>query len=45
MTVNRATLALVASAYAWLGARHEDARLRAAYGDAYARYRRRAPRY
>lgn len=43
MTVNRATLAALATAYAILGSLHEDYRLRAAYGEAFARYRRRYP--
>jgi hypothetical protein len=43
MTANRAALAAAASAYAVLGSLHEDARLRAAYGDAFERYRRRHP--
>lgn len=43
MTVNRATLAALATLYAVVGSLHEDHRLRAAYGAAYERYRRRVP--
>ena len=43
MTVNRLTLALLATAYAVVGSLHEDARLHAAYGAAFERYRRRVP--
>ena len=43
MTANRAALAAVASAYAVIGSLHEDARLRAAHGAAFERYRRRHP--
>jgi len=43
MTVNRATLAAMASVYAVLGSLHEEARLLRAYGAAYRRYQRRVP--
>ena len=43
MTVNRATLAALSVAYLLLGSAHEEARLRAAYGAAYDRYRRAVP--
>jgi methanethiol S-methyltransferase len=43
MTVNRATLAALSVTYLVLGSIHEERRLEAAYGDAYRRYRRRAP--
>ncbi|MCU0627516.1 MAG: hypothetical protein MUF21_13675 [Gemmatimonadaceae bacterium] len=40
MTVNLATFNAAATLYLVLGSRHEEARLRAAHGDAYERYRR-----
>lgn len=43
MTVNRLTLAAVATVYLVLGSVHEETRLRAAYGRAYDRYRRDVP--
>lgn len=43
MTVNRLTLAALATAYLVLGSVHEEMRLRAAYGRAYSRYRRDVP--
>jgi hypothetical protein len=43
MTVNRLTLVAITAVYGVLGSLHEEYRLHAAYGDAYARYRRRAP--
>ena len=43
MTVNRATLAVLSVAYLLVGSAHEEARLRAAYGAAYDRYRRAVP--
>jgi protein-S-isoprenylcysteine O-methyltransferase Ste14 len=43
MTVNRAVLAALSVAYLLLGSVHEERRLRAAYGDAYDRYRARVP--
>jgi hypothetical protein len=43
MTVNRAVLAALSVAYLVLGSVHEELRLRAAYGDAYDRYRARVP--
>jgi hypothetical protein len=43
MTVNRLTLAALATAYLVLGSVHEETRLRAAYGRAYGRYRRAVP--
>lgn len=45
MTVNRAILALISSAYAVVGSWHEDARLRAAYGKPFESYRRRTPMF
>ena len=43
MSVNRLTLALLCTLYAVLGSWHEDARLRTAYGEAFARYQRATP--
>jgi protein-S-isoprenylcysteine O-methyltransferase Ste14 len=43
MTVNRAVLAGLSVAYLLMGSVHEEIRLRAAYGDAYDRYRGRVP--
>ncbi len=43
MTVNRAVLAGLSVAYLLLGSVHEELRLRAAYGEAYDRYRARVP--
>jgi protein-S-isoprenylcysteine O-methyltransferase Ste14 len=43
MTVNRLTLAVLATVYAIAGSRHEDARLRAAYGRAFERYAEETP--
>jgi uncharacterized membrane protein len=41
MTINRAVLAVLSVAYLVVGSLHEERRLRAAYGEAYARYRAR----
>lgn len=43
MTMNRAALAATLSLYALLGSLHEDRRLRAAYGAAFARYAQEVP--
>lgn len=43
MTVNRLTLAILASAYAVLGSWHEDTRLRAAHGRVWEEWARRTP--
>ena len=43
MTVNRLTLAALATVYLILGSIHEETRLREAYGRAYDRYRRDVP--
>jgi len=43
MTVNRATLAALVALYVALGSAHEEQRLRAAYGQAFERYRQRVP--
>lgn len=43
MTVNRAVLAGLVFFYVVLGSMHEESRLRAAYGDAFERYRRKTP--
>ncbi len=43
MTVNRLTLATLATAFLALGSVHEETRLRAAYGHAYDRYRHEVP--
>ncbi|HMQ33981.1 MAG TPA: hypothetical protein PKD53_24830 [Chloroflexaceae bacterium] len=43
MTYNRLALAVTTLVYAVLGSLHEDARLRAAYGEAFARYERAVP--
>jgi hypothetical protein len=43
MTVNRAALAVLVVVYSVAGAYHEEYRLRAAYGEAYARYRAEVP--
>ena len=43
MTVNRATLAALVALYVVLGSAHEEQRLRAAYGQAFERYRQRVP--
>ena len=43
MSVNRLTLALLCTLYAVLGSWHEDARMRRAYGEAFARYQRETP--
>jgi methanethiol S-methyltransferase len=40
MTTNRAVLIVLVTLYVVLGSMHEEYRLRAAYGDAYERYRR-----
>jgi uncharacterized membrane protein len=39
LTVNGLVFNLIATAYAYLGSRHEEARLRRAYGEAYEAYR------
>ena len=43
MTVNRATLAALVALYVVLGSMHEERRLRAAYGEAFERYRQNVP--
>jgi methanethiol S-methyltransferase len=43
MTERKLTVAVLAAAYGYVGSVHEERRLLRAYGDAYARYRRRVP--
>jgi len=43
MTANRAALALSFTLYTLLGVRHEEARMRAVYGEDFARYQRAVP--
>jgi hypothetical protein len=43
MTERKLTVALLATAYGYLGSVHEERRLIRVYGDAYARYQRRVP--
>jgi protein-S-isoprenylcysteine O-methyltransferase Ste14 len=45
MTTRRLAFSLVATAYLFLGSRHEESRLIAAYGDDYLRYARSGPAF
>lgn len=43
MTERKLTVGVLAAAYGYIGSLHEERRLLAAYGDAYARYQQRVP--